>query len=129
MNQITKRLRDGSDLKKEIINLIEEEGIKAGIIGSIVGSLKVANLRMAGAKISRNWTGPLEIVSGTGTLSKDGIHVHISISDEDGNVSGGHLQEGCLVRTTVELVALIFDDIEYKREIDKNTGYPELSTK
>ena len=57
---------------------------------------------------------------------KDGIHVHVSISDKFGNVFGGNLEEGCVVRTTIELVVIAFDDIEYKRVLDPATGYKEL---
>lgn len=36
-----------------------------------------------------------EIVSLTGTLSRHGAHLHISIADFQGNVVGGHLMDGC----------------------------------
>ena len=39
----------------------------------------------------------------TGTLSRDGVHIHISLSDADGNVIGGHLIDG-VVFTTCEVV-------------------------
>ncbi len=126
MRQITKRLIDGADLREGITAIAKENNIKAGVIISAVGSLKKANLRMAGGETSRSWDGPLEIVSATGTLSQDGMHIHISVSDKDGSVFGGHLSEGCFVRTTVEIVVLTFDDAEYKRELDDTTGYKEL---
>jgi hypothetical protein len=50
------------------------------------------------------FNGKFEIVSLSGTLSSSGHHVHMSIADCDGNVFGGHLMEGCLVRTTAEIV-------------------------
>ena len=65
-------------------------------------------------------------MSGTGTLSQDGCHIHISISDSKGVVIGGHLTKGCIVRTTAEIVLLTFDDVVYKRKFDKNTGFDEL---
>lgn len=126
MKQITKRILSGEDLKKSILQLIEDEDIRAGIVGSVVGSLEAANLRMAGGKDVKSWSGPLEVVSANGTLSKDGIHVHVSISDKFGNVFGGHLEEGCVVRTTIELVLIVFDDAEYRRKLDPATGYKEL---
>ena len=71
----------------------------------------------------------LEVVAGTGTVSKSGFHIHIVVADKDGVTTGGHLKNGCIVRTTVELVILKFDDQEYKREPDKSTGYDELVIK
>ena len=40
----------------------------------------------------------------TGTLSPTGHHLHMSISDRDCRTYGGHVLEGCIVRTTAELV-------------------------
>ena len=67
-----------------------------------------------------------EIVSITGTLSEDGVHIHISVSDELGNTIGGHLKDGCIVNTTAEIVLNIFDNINFRREYDEKTGYGEL---
>ena len=127
MKQITKRLKDGEDLRQAIQNLAAENNIKAGVILSMVGSLKKAHLRMAGAKTSKQWEEEFEIVSGTGTLSAEDLHIHITISDVNATVYGGHLKEGCIVRTTCELVVLAFDDVTYKRAPDENTGYDELA--
>ena len=60
-----------------------------------------------------------------GTVSLDGIHVHLSVSDENGNVWGGHLKEGCKVHTTVELSILEYDGT-FKRKFDVKTGFKEL---
>ena len=129
MKQITKRLRQGQGLREEIEKLVKENDVKAGVVVSIVGGLKNANLRMADGKTVKSWDEPLEIVSGTGTLSQDGCHIHISASKLDGSVIGGHLKEGCIVKETVEIVLLVFDDVEYVRKPDKETGYNELDTK
>jgi predicted DNA-binding protein with PD1-like motif len=128
MRQITKRLTNGQDLRKEIEKLLEEEKVKAGVIVSCVGSLDPAVVRMpvVDKPVVRTYNEPLEIVSMTGTVSTHGHHVHLSFSDGKGNVYGGHLKEGCKVRTTVELVILAFDDMEYKRLPDTETGYEEL---
>jgi predicted DNA-binding protein with PD1-like motif len=126
MHQITKRLLPGQDLRVEIGKVISEHQIKAGVIVSAVGSLEPVVLRMAGAKEVKTWEGEFEIVSITGTVSVNGHHIHLSASDKDGAVVGGHLKPGCIVRTTVELVMLAFDDVEYKRVPDPKSGYDEL---
>ena len=61
-----------------------------------------------------------------GTLSPKGVHIHISVSDENGNTIGGHLKNGCIVNTTAEVCLLVFDNIKFDREFDETTGYDEL---
>jgi predicted DNA-binding protein with PD1-like motif len=126
MRQITRRFKDGEDLRGAIERIAKEHAIKAGVIVSVVGSLSHVHLRMAGAKISKEWDGEFEIVSGTGTVSMSDIHVHLSVADVNGAVVGGHLKKGCAVRTTVELVVLAFDDVTYRYEPDEKTGFTEL---
>ena len=130
MKQITKRLKPGEDLRGGIEQMIKTHGIKAGCVLSIVGGLKNARLRMAGstpeAQAMKEWNEPFEIVSGTGTISPDGCHIHVSLSDRTGHVIGGHLRAGCTVALTAEIVLLAFDDVQYAREMDTETGFPEL---
>ena len=59
----------------------------------------------------------------------DGCHIHISLSDVDLNVIGGHLKDGCLVNVTAEIVLGEFEDYEFGREFDESTGYKELTIK
>ncbi len=126
MKQITFRLKPGQYLKEEIEKAAREKEISAGVLLSIVGGVQNAVLRMAKNQIVKKWDGPFEIVSGTGTVSKDGCHIHLSLSDQKGNVIGGHLKDGCKVKYTAEIVIGIFDDISYKRIYDASTGFKEL---
>jgi predicted DNA-binding protein with PD1-like motif len=66
-----------------------------------------------------------EIVSAEGTISRDGIHVHVALADTDGAVYGGHLLEGCIVHTTAE-IGIIKSKMIFKRIYDPKTGYKEL---
>lgn len=129
MRQLSKRLKPGTDLKEELVKFTQKNQVKAGVLLSIVGSLKETSLRVADGKTVKKWSKPLEIVSGTGTLSINGCHIHISASDEDGMTVGGHLKEGCVINTTTEVVILVFDDVEYQRLPDDSTGYDELTVK
>ncbi|MFA6896734.1 MAG: PPC domain-containing DNA-binding protein [Patescibacteria group bacterium] len=126
IDQITVRLKPGQDLKQEIEDVVKQKDIKAGIIASIVGSLTKAVLRIADGVNVKQWDGLFEIVSGTGTVSVNGCHIHISIADREGAVFGGHLKQGCVINTTVELVILFFKNTEFKRLPDETTGYNEL---
>lgn len=126
IRQITVRLKTGEDLREGIDRVIKENNISAGALLSIVGSLSKTSLRMPGGKIVRDWDGEVEIVSGTGTVSINGSHIHMTVSDSDGKVVGGHLVKGCIVRTTAEIVLLSFRGVEYKRVFDPDTGFAEL---
>ena len=98
------RLRPGNDLKKEIETFVKEKEILAGWIGCGVGSLTNYTIRFANQREGTKVKGHFEIVSLMGTVSVDGCHIHISISDERGQTIGGHLLEGNVVYTTAEIV-------------------------
>ena len=123
------RLLPNTDLKKEIFTFFKSKNISAGVILSSVGSLKMAHLRFADAKIAATLTGPFEILSLNGTLSNDGIHLHICISDLNGKTFGGHLLGGCIIHTTCELVIGELLNTTFTRELDPATNYQELKTK
>ena len=128
MNTIAIRLNDGQDLMLEIKQLLEQYDIKAGVILSAVGSLKESNIRVPVIDGQVKYINPinLDIDNLHGTVSVNGIHLHISVSDVEGRVFGGHLKEGCIIRTTCELVIGVIDDKQFKREPDATTGFDEL---
>ncbi len=128
MKAIAKRLLDGQDLMHEITHFVREHNVKAGVVLSAVGSLKESNIRVPVIDGEVKYINPknLEIDNLHGTASVDGVHLHISVSDIDGVVMGGHLKEGCIIRTTCELVIGVLDDTEFKRLPDTSTGFDEL---
>jgi uncharacterized protein len=121
---IVKRLIPGQDLKSSLEEIKDENNLKSGIIICMVGSLTHAVLRMADGN-KKIINGPLEIVSATGTIAIDGIHVHLAVSDSEGTVTGGHLMHGSYVQTTVEL-CILRSNKTFKRVYDPETGYKEL---
>ena len=120
------RLRPGQDLKAELIQFTQQQGLQAGIILTCVGSLQKTAVRLAGKDTLRNWDQPVEIVSLVGTLSAEGAHLHLSIADGEGNSFGGHLVDGCLVYTTAEIAIGDLEDLKFIRAVDPATGYKEL---
>jgi len=124
------RLTPGTDLEEALQRLTGEHALRAGCVLSCVGSLTSARLRMPGAigdpDVFETFAGPMEIVSLTGTLCPDGLHVHISLARQDGSVVGGHMVRGCIVNTTAELVIGELEDVAFSRPIDPATGYDEL---
>lgn len=131
MKTLTRRLKQGQFLREEIEKIVQEEGIQAGVILSVVGGIKNANLRMPvqenGEHEVKHLEGPFELVSCTGTLSQDGCHLHASVSDRSGACYGGHLKEGCAIFFTVELVIGILEDATFRRVMDAETGFEELT--
>jgi len=120
------RLPPGADLKPELVRLTTEWNLQAGFIITCVGSLQVAALRLANQPDTTIYHGKYEIVSLVGTLCPDGPHLHISLSDGQGNMIGGHLQDGCEVYTTAEIVVGEMEDASFTREMDPLSGYEEL---
>lgn len=123
------RLKPGQDLKVEIQKLVNEKQIKAGWISTCAGSLTNYNIRFANQPGSSSGSGHFEIVSLTGTVSVNGSHLHISISDSTGKTIGGHLTEGNKVYTTAEIVITSTDELEFKREKDGTTEWEELQVR
>lgn len=121
------RLEPGEDLKKTLLSWVKEKNIQAGFCVSVLGSLNQACLRTAGANESLCLDGPLEILSLNGTISTNGAHLHICLSDSKSHTFGGHLLEGSIIFTTVEILIIEFLDIEFSRKLDLNTGYQELN--
>jgi predicted DNA-binding protein with PD1-like motif len=120
------RLKPGQDLKKFLTEFASEGPFTGSYIASCVGSLSVANLRMAQADTHSTMKGPFEILSLNGTLCKDGVHLHLGIADHEGRAFGGHLLDGCLVLTTAEIVIAELTAVSLTREFDPATGYREL---
>mmetsp|Transcript_31097 Transcript_31097/g.73299 ORF Transcript_31097/g.73299 Transcript_31097/m.73299 type:complete len:154 (+) Transcript_31097:219-680(+) len=131
------RLKPGEDLVSSIeqaaMSAMRKSGTSSSFVLTAVGSLDSLTLRMANACNSdgifvnevKEWNERLEIVSLVGTFSSDGKHLHMSVSDGDGNVFGGHLMSG-KVFTTLELVIGVIIDVDFSRIQDPATGYKEL---
>jgi len=126
MRTFATRLRPGQDLNRELLDLAERERIHAGWVLTCVGSLSRVTLRLAGAERRLTRDGTFEIVSLVGTISRGGGHLHLAASDEEGTTVGGHLLDGCVVRTTAEVVLGADERLVFDRRHDPETGYDEL---
>ncbi|HKU18760.1 MAG TPA: PPC domain-containing DNA-binding protein [Candidatus Saccharimonadales bacterium] len=130
MKTHTFRLKPGNDLKTGIEKFIKTNNIQAGFIITCVGGLSQATMRMAGAlpdkQDIRTYEGDFEITSLVGTVSVNGVHLHMSISDKEGKSFGGHLKEGTIIHPTAEVVIGEDEQAVYTRELDEETGFPEL---
>ena len=120
------RLRPGDDLRQQLTAFVQEHHIRAGAMLTCVGSLTVTTLRLANQEAASVYRGHFEIVSLVGTLSVNGSHLHLAVSDSTGRTIGGHLLDGCRVYTTAEIVLGELPEVEYRRETDPTFGYKEL---
>ncbi|SAK59032.1 DNA-binding protein [Caballeronia calidae] len=126
MHAMTLRLSPGDDLRAALDHAFHARGLSAAFVVQGIGSLSVARLRYAGRDDAAELSGDLEILTLAGTLSAQGPHLHMSVSDAHGRVFGGHVTPGCIVRTTAEIVVANLPDERYTREHDAATGFAEL---
>ena len=123
------RLKPGQDLKQEITSYVQTYDIEAGWIATGVGSVTQYNLRFANQQEGSKATGHFEIISLVGTVSINGSHLHMSVSDSTGKTIGGHLLDSNLVYTTAEIVIGEGKQFIFTREKDGSTPWEELQVK
>ena len=126
MKTLPIRLSPGDDLRAALSAAVADAGVEAAFVVAGIGSLREASLRFAGRDELHHAVGDLEILTLAGTLGAGGAHLHMSVSDADGRVLGGHVAPGCIVRTTAEVLLALLDDVRFTREPDAATGYAEL---
>lgn len=126
MQTLPLRLTPGRDLRAALESVLVEHGVSAAFVLQGIGSLSVAQLRLAGARQSTELRGDLEILTLAGSLSPDGAHLHITLADAQGRVLGGHVASGCIVRTTVEVLLALLPEHHFAREPDTASGFNEL---
>ncbi len=120
------RLKPGQDLRHSLVDFATENHLTAGFIITCVGSLQRVAIRMADQPGTMIYNRKFEIVSLSGTLSVEHTHLKLAVSDDTGAVIGGHLQDGCTIYTTAEIVLGVAEDVVFHRTLDEETGFPEL---
>lgn len=122
------RLRPGDDLRRalEAIVAAEGEGSAAAFVLSGIGSLRPAVIRFAGVDQVVKINSDTELLTLAGSIGAGGSHLHMSVSDAEGRVLGGHVGYGCTVRTTAEVLLMLLPQWRFSREVDPATGWAEL---
>ena len=126
MEALPLRLSPGVDLRATLEATLAAHCQRAAVVISGIGSLCSARVRFAGANEPATLRGNLEILTLAGTVSGDGSHLHMTVADSEGRVIGGHVAQGCIVRTTAEIVLLLLPDWSFDRKLDPATGFAEL---
>lgn len=124
------RLTPGQDLRAALEAAVQSQNCRAAFVLSGIGSLSTAGIRLARADQPTRLTGDMEILTLSGTVAADGnkasSHMHMAVSTVTGQVLGGHVAPGCIVRTTAEVLLALLPDWQFSREPDFETGYDEL---
>jgi uncharacterized protein len=126
MNCLPLRLSPGTDLRRALEDAARRDTTGSAFVVAGIGSLVDARLRFANAAAETVVQGPCEILTVSGTLTPDGVHLHMTVADEQGQVFGGHLPYGNIVRTTAELLLAWLPQWRLGRELDGRTGFDEL---
>ena len=122
------RLKPNQDIKLELFKYAQERNIKTASIVSAVGSVSSMKVRIADGRTIVSDTHNREVLSLSGTLINGKIHTHIGAISTRMDVFGGHLMEGCIVHTTMEITLLdLSEDVQAERIFDSETGYDELN--
>jgi len=120
------RLYEDEDLLESITQQAKRSRIKTGYF-ILIGTLKRARLGFyrEGKYEPIDLAGPLEIASCVGNVSiRDGkpfTHAHISVSNDKGEVFGGHTLPSCIIAATGELVLIEAEGVSLQRRLDKET--------
>lgn len=133
-NSFLCRLPHSGDLLDELNKICLEKGIAAGSI-SVIGAVKSARVGFYNQSEKKYeaivFDKSLEIASCTGNISlKEGkpfAHLHITLSDRDGSVYGGHLMPGTII-FAAEAHIQSFEGEAPVRERDEGTGLPLWKT-
>ena len=83
-------------------------------------------IRLANQEGPTVYKGHFEIVSLVVTLSTNGSHLHLAVSDSTGRTVGGHLLDGYKVYTTAKIVIGESADLIFTREKDGASLWKEL---
>ena len=129
METLPLRLPPESDLRQALEAVLRVHPCRAAFVLAGIGSLREARLRLGGQEGTVTMRDELEILTLAGSLSPDGAHLHMSLADSAGRVIGGHVAQGCVVRTTAEVLVAMLPEWSFTREVDPVTGFAELAVR
>lgn len=115
MRSVPLHLEPGSDLRQALEQLAVEQNASGFVLG-VVGNLAQAAFQCPGKIAPTVLRGELEIITLQGTLSPQGVHLHLSLSDGDCRVWGGHLEPGSRVLKGADLLVGLLDTPAQERE-------------
>lgn len=109
MRAMPLHLEPGRDVRRSLEELARTQQA-SGFVLSVVGNLSQAAFQCPGKAQPTVLQGELEIITLQGTLSPQGVHLHLSFSDPECQVWGGHLEPGTLVLKGADLLVGFLDE-------------------
>lgn len=103
MRPVPLKLGPGSDLHRSLVQLGRAQNAPGFVLG-VVGNLSQVAFQCPGPGGPTVLKGDFEIISLQGTVGPEGVHLHLSFSDGDCQVWGGHLEPGTLVLKGADLL-------------------------
>jgi predicted DNA-binding protein with PD1-like motif/glutaredoxin len=109
MRVLPLHLPPGADVRRSLEEIAQQQASQ-GFVLSVVGNLKTAAFACPGQSGPTTLSGELEIITLQGTLSPTGVHLHLSFSDGDCQVWGGHLEHGSVVLKGADVLVGFLSD-------------------
>ena len=126
MRSLPLKLAPGSDLRLSLEELARRDGISGFVLG-VVGNLTQASFQCPGQANPTVLEGDLEVITLNGTLSPEGVHLHLSLSDGACQVWGGHLEPGTIVQKGVDLLIGVLEQRDGSPEQQSSTARLEIA--
>jgi predicted DNA-binding protein with PD1-like motif/glutaredoxin len=108
-------LDSGADVRRSLEELAHRENAQ-GFVLSVVGNMRQARFACPGRSGPTVLSGELEIITLQGTIGPQGVHLHLSFSDGDCQVWGGHLEHGSLILKGADLLVGFLDPAEHSAQ-------------
>jgi predicted DNA-binding protein with PD1-like motif len=130
-NLVFVRLFSGEDLHGSLAEACRRHDVETAVVLSGLGQLKDFELgyfRQKGDYCPQSFPGAYELVSLTGTISRQGgeyaFHLHAALTDREKRAVGGHLIRAA-AQVTNEIV-LLATAAKITRRVDEKTGLKGL---
>ena len=125
---IMTRLTKGADLVEEIGRVARENGLRKAsvqVIGALTGARLAYYIQADQRYVDHEVDECVELLAGLGNVSiKDDdifVHLHLTLSREDGTTTGGHAMDGCTI-FAAECVLTPVEGKDLVRRHDAATG-------
>ncbi len=109
MRELSLKLSSNSD----VIDSLQEFSFKqnsTGYILSVVGDLSTVVIQCPGKSEPSKINGHLEVITLSGIVKPNHSHLHLSFSDGDCKVWGGHLNRGTIVFKALDILVGFIDN-------------------
>lgn len=119
------RVKNGADLLKGMMKVVQEEKIRNGVILAGIGSLRGYEVHQISNRelptqdtFERNPMQPADLVSMNGYVIDGRIHAHVTLATPD-HVIAGHLEENTEVYTYAMVTVGVMSDADLAKIDDK----------